>query len=78
MAKVNHCWADKYETLSEGLRFGSDEWAEVWLDTHPEPDGQGGVTGQSATCLLESGHTGPHQWTADDSIEVSFAPVVRH
>ena len=26
------------------------------------------------TCMLEAGHDGPHKWTRDDQITVSFAP----
>jgi|KBSSwiStaDraftv2_1062776.scaffolds.fasta_scaffold00399_23 hypothetical protein len=26
----------------------------------------------SETCMLEAGHDGPHEWTPDDQIRVSF------
>ena len=43
----------------EQFPFGSHEWAEHYLDT-------------SATCLLQEGHDGPHEWTPDDQIVVTF------
>ncbi len=27
------------------------------------------------TCMLEAGHDGPHEWTRDDGIELTFAPA---
>jgi hypothetical protein len=39
--------------------FGSDEWVRRQLE-------------QSATCLLLCGHEGPHQWTPDSQIKVTF------
>lgn len=31
--------------------------------------------GCSTTCMLLDGHDGPHEWTRDDNITVSFAPM---
>lgn len=31
-------------------------------------------SGVSTTCMLEAGHAGPHVWTRDDKIGVSFGP----
>ena len=66
-----HCWTDKYETLSAGLRFGSPELAEVYIDTHESHGGNGG------TCMLEAGHAGPHEWTPDGEMPmIEFKPLV--
>jgi hypothetical protein len=35
-------------------------------DPHEEP----------ATCLLEDGHQGEHEWTPDSEIVLSFGPTV--
>lgn len=32
--------------------------------------------GCSTTCMLEDGHEGPHEWSRDDQIGISFAPAV--
>jgi hypothetical protein len=51
-----HCWAGREEV--------DEKWrAEVYLVTEEEP-------GQ--TCLLPAGHDGPHEWTPDSRITVSF------
>ena len=28
-----------------------------------------------ATCLLPDGHTGPHEWTPDEDITITFPPA---
>lgn len=58
MAKP-HCWKDKTEHITDLHGFGSDEWAESFN----EP---------SATCMLESGHEGPHEFVPDSQIGVTF------
>ena len=55
-APTLHCWED-YEWT---LEIGSPEWVEAK------------IRGVGATCLLERGHEGPHQWTSDDQIVVRF------
>lgn len=45
--------------LRDTLPFGSEEWVNTF------------ETG-NATCMLEDGHLGPHEWTPDDEIGVSF------
>ena len=55
-----HCWAGRRDVAEETYGLGSAEWAEAWN----EPD---------ATCMLEHGHAGPHEWTHDDSIDVRFS-----
>lgn len=42
--------------------FGSDEWADAKVN--------GG-----RTCMLPDGHDGPHKWTPDESITVTFEAV---
>lgn len=63
--RVLHCWKDKGEWVDEEFGFGSQEWVEVYLF--------GG-----ATCLLEAGHEGPHEWTSDKDIVVSFNHDDKH
>lgn len=36
----------------------------------PGPETEDGCT---TTCMLEDGHDGPHEWTRDDAIGISFA-----
>ena len=43
----------------DSLPFGSPEWVGSY------------VTGD-AICMLHAGHKGPHEWTPDDQITVSF------
>lgn len=31
--------------------------------------------GCSTTCMLEDGHEGPHEWTRDDHIGITFPPT---
>ena len=57
--KVLHCWKGKVQHMEEEYGFGSTEWAEAVC----EGDG---------TCMLPAGHDGPHEWTPDDQIIVSF------
>lgn len=56
-----HCWMDYRTWAEEQHGFHSDEH----LSTYSEP---------GKTCLLEDGHDGPHEWTPDSDITVSFAP----
>ena len=56
---MTHCWKDEREHIEEAYGVGSDEW-------HAGFDGPGG------TCLLLDGHDGPHEFTPDDEITVSF------
>ncbi len=46
----------------DSLPFGSDAWVESFN------------TG-NATCMLEDGHHGPHEWTPDEEIGVRFMPA---
>jgi hypothetical protein len=51
-----HCWADYKDTL----KIDSQEWVDCI------------VNDSNATCLLEHGHEGPHAWTPDKEITISF------
>jgi hypothetical protein len=31
------------------------------------------ISGVSTSCMLMDGHEGPHEWTRDDQITISFA-----
>ena len=62
-----HCWADKGEYLAERYgRFSPRHIEYVYGD--PDPD-----TVRGATCFLEAGHDGPHEWTEDSEITITFA-----
>jgi len=41
--------------------------------THCWEDGPETEDGCSTTCMLLDGHDGPHKWTSDDEIGISFA-----
>lgn len=45
------------------------------LILHCWEDGPLTEDGCSTTCMRERGHDGPHEWTRDDQIGVSFAPA---
>jgi hypothetical protein len=55
-----HCWKDLHTHVEEAFGFGSDDWAASFNKP-------------GATCMLEDGHAGPHEWTDDDRIGVTFA-----
>jgi hypothetical protein len=52
-----HCWHGHRDDLEPGTREYERSWAMY-------PDG--------ATCMLPNGHAGPHEYTPDDEITVSF------
>lgn len=54
-----HCWKGRNEWLEE--RYG-----------HTSPEYIGAIHDTSATCLLEDGHDGDHEWTPDSEIGISF------
>jgi hypothetical protein len=54
-----HCWKDQREHVEETEGQGSEAWTATWVD------GDG-------TCMLAAGHDGPHEFTPDDQIGVSF------
>ena len=56
---ARHCWADYRGSLDLETDAGLAAWYQSW------------VTG-TATCLLAAGHAGPHEWTPDDEIGVTF------
>lgn len=45
------------------------------LIVHCWEDGPETKDGCSTTCMLLHGHAGPHEWTRDDQIGISFAPA---
>lgn len=61
MAK--HCWMGRLEHAEETYGPSSDEA----LRAFDEP----------GTCMLPDGHAGPHEFTPDDQITITFAPVAR-
>jgi len=53
-----HCWAGREEV--------DEEWRRTVYLVHDEVPGM--------TCMLEAGHAGPHEWTSDRDIGVTFDP----
>lgn len=49
-----------WQDYRDTLEFASEAWAESYVNGN-------------ATCMLEHGHEGPHEWTPDENIGVSFA-----
>lgn len=54
-----HCWHDGLTILE-------------WLEANPDRDIEEYV---GSTCMLEKGHSGPHEFTPDDCIGIAFAPA---
>lgn len=46
---------------AECAEYLSEEWALASVD--------------SATCLLPAGHDGPHEWTPDEHITITFKEI---
>lgn len=55
-------------------------WADSWFDEYGEPrydlEDDGSFIGYGgkprSSCLLDYGHEGPHEWTPDSEITVTF------
>lgn len=60
--RVLHCWAGNHDT--DGLALDSEEYICIAVARETE---------EPATCLLEAGHAGPHEWTPDSKITITFA-----
>ena len=58
-----HCWQDSVEEATKKYGFGSTEWAEA--------------VNNPSTCMLEAGHNGPHEFTPDGQIVITFAAKER-
>lgn len=63
--RVLHCWMGQREEIEERYGWGSPEWVDTWAD------------GAEGTCMLEKGHTGPHEYTSDGDILVTFSEAAR-
>jgi hypothetical protein len=61
LRRTRHCWADKAEHVAKE----HGEYSPQHIDTMYGPSG-------NATCMLEDGHDGPHDWTSDSEIVVEF------
>lgn len=59
-ARIVHCWMGRLEWIKETYGSMSDEYVSYLENDMPE------------TCMLPDGHAGPHEWTRDDEIEISF------
>lgn len=57
--RVLHCWKDLHAHAEEKHGWGSDAWAEAYVKP-------------GATCMLEAGHSGEHEFTDDGEIGVRF------
>lgn len=56
-----HCWTDKLEWIIETYGDLSSHWYDYVAREGP-----------GETCMLEKGHEGPHEWTPDDQIIITF------
>lgn len=66
---TGHCWTGRNEVetaIPDCTHGGHDDWDQAMECAYGR---------EQATCLLEDGHSGPHEWTPDSEIVVSFAPV---
>jgi hypothetical protein len=61
---MTHCWAGYQEEIERLYGYGTEAY---WKAHLRYPD--------NATCLLPDGHTGPHEWTDDGEVMISFAPT---
>lgn len=57
-----HCWADGPSILE-------------WIEANAHRDDFDIEKYMSSTCMLGKDHTGPHEFTPDDQIGISFAPL---
>ena len=64
-ANVLHCWKGKREHMEDVFGWGSPEYWATYSDDGDNRDG---------TCMLEAGHTTPHDFTPDDKIGVALVP----
>lgn len=60
----NHCWKDLGEHLEE---TNVDAYHEWYGSRYPDSP-------LGATCMLPDGHVGPHEFTPDNQIGVTFPP----
>lgn len=60
--RVLHCWEDRAEWIRQTFGEHSNEYAAIYDGDFVE-----------CTCMLPDGHEGPHVWTPDDRIGVTFA-----
>ena len=63
---MTHCWQGKGDWIAETFGENSPEY-DAFVD---ERWSEGGC---DSTCLLEKGHDGPHEFTPDNQIRVSFS-----
>lgn len=55
-----HCWKDRAEYMEEYFGNGSPEHlSAMYFEL-------------SATCMLEDEHDGPHEWTLDSDVLITF------
>lgn len=72
---MSHCWTDRSEWIEETYGYLSTEYLDDAAKAYGDPNWCG------STCLLPGGHSGPHVWTPNDEIVVTFAdqmPAVNH
>lgn len=60
MRRVLHCFEGKREYMEKKYGWFSTQHAATFED------------GGDGTCMRKRGHKGPHRWTPDDQIVVSF------
>ena len=59
-----HCWTGRREWIEATYGYLSEEYIQDASDEYGEK--------MSATCMLPADHDGPHEFTDDDRITISF------
>lgn len=57
-----HCWMGKSLHIEKTFGFHSEQHIETYMDDFVD-----------GTCMLEAGHDGPHEFTPDSQIGVTFS-----
>ena len=60
---MEYCWMGKREWIESEYGYMSDEYVNY----------VGRDDGPNETCTLEDGHEGPHEWTPNDQIFLTFS-----
>jgi hypothetical protein len=58
--------------------MGSTRCWQDWNETLTEEEELENIMEMSKTCLLESDHNGPHEWTNDDEFSIKFKNKGNH
>ena len=62
-SSVVHCWWGLRDEIEKVFGWGSKEWAETYQEAW-----------ENETCMLLQGHKGPHNFTPDSEVQITFLP----